>query len=328
MRIGMIGAGFIAKLNGEAIMATPGVDLCAIANRTTRNAENLAAELGSECPIYADYQEMLEKEKPDAVLINLAHHLHHKCFLDCAAAGTDIIIEKALANSYAECLEMIAAAKHAGIKATVFHTQRYNAIYMAATQFIEEHSLGRLLSVSDNINTHYFREGRSAWQLSQAESGGGIALNYGVHQLDRVHYFLNQKTVAFSAKYLAEKEGFEIFSSYAMMGVGDGGTPYVITGTGYSGPWVNETRLVFEKGVLQCNLFDNGMLERGLWFGSNDDPAFQRIPVPLNDEDIYKRELRAAVDYLGGDAKEPPVPLEWAAEMVRLVEKGGEGGDL
>lgn len=324
MRVAMIGTGFIAKSNGGALLQIPGVEMAAVSNRTVEKAEKLLRELGISCPVYSDYREMLAKEKLDAVVINLAHHLHLECFTACAEAGVDIIIEKALANSFAECQQIINIAKRCGIKATVCQTQRYGAIYEAATAFLKTKDPGRLLSVTDNIHVNYFWDGRSPWQLSQEQSGGGIALNYGVHQLDRVHYFLKQKTVRFTAEYRIEKPGISVFSSYAMMGVGDKGTPYVITCTGYSGPGINETRLIFENGILQCTLSDNAMQPCGLYYGDNETKTFQSVPVFLSNDQMYVRQMQAAVDYLAGRTEEAPVPLEWAAEMVRLVEQGYE----
>ncbi len=326
MRIAMIGAGYIAGLNGRGLLSLDDVTLCAISNRTLDKAKLLCEQLGLCCPVYEDYHTMLEIEKPDAVVINLAHHLHLECFVACAKAGVDIMIEKALGNTYEECLCMIEAAKRYKVKATVCHTQRYNAVYQATLGFLHEHDLGPLLSIDDHLHCHYFWDGRSPWQLSQEQSGGGIALNYGVHQLDRVHLFLGQKTKEFHACYLAQKPGIEVYSSYAMMGVGDKGTPYSITCTGYSGPSINETRLVFERGILQCSLAENGVHPYGLYFGNNETGKFVSIPVPLSNDQMYNRQFRAAVDYLSGKADTPPIPLEWAAEMVRLVKYGYKHG--
>ena len=321
MRVAMIGTGVIARDNGQALLQIPGVEMVNVCNRTVAKADSLLKELGLSCPVYPDYHEMLEREKPDAVVINLAHHLHEECFIACAEAGADIIIEKALGRTYGECVRMMDAAKRCGIKATVCQTERYNAVYQAATDFLSKKDLGRLLSIIDNNHINYFWQGRNPWQLSQEQSGGGIALNYGVHQLDRVHYFMKQKTVRFSAHYLAAKPGQEVFSSYTMMGEGDKGTSYVISCTGYTGPFINETRLVFENGILQCNLVENGMTPFGLFYGDNETKTFRPIPVPLSNDQMVVRQMQAAVDYLAGRTKEAPVSLEWAAEMVRLVEQ-------
>jgi len=322
MRVAMIGTGIIAKTNGSALQALPDVEIVALSNRTTAKAEALAATLQLNCPIYGDYKAMLLEAKPDAVVINLAHELHPLCFADCARAGVSVMIEKPLASTYAECQQMMELAEKYRIKATVCQTQRYNAVYEAATCFLNEHNPGRLLSINDNIHINYFWEGRPAWQLSQEQSGGGIALNYGVHQLDRVHYFLRQRTVKFQAEYLVAKPGYEIYSSYTMMGVGDGGTPYAITCTGYSGPTVNETRLVFEQGILQANLVGNSIQPCGLFYGDHTSSDFVAIPVELSNDQMYVRQFRSAIDYLSGKTDEAPVSLAWAAEMVRLVESG------
>jgi len=323
LRFGMMGAGFIARPNGIALISQQEAELVAISNPTIAKAQEVASDLGIECAIYDNYDKMLANERLDAVLINLPHHLHRDAFIKCAQCGLNVIIEKALANTYAECVDMMKAAEAFNIKATVCHTQRYHAVLIAADEFIATHDTGPLLSVTDNIHVDYFWNGRSRWQLSNEQSGGGIALNYGVHQLDRVHFFSKQKTVTFYAKYLTAKPGYSIPSSYVMMGVGDKGTPYMISCTGYSGPAINEMRLVFEKGMLQCVLDGNELTDNGLYWGDNDSGDFQPQPVALkNGTDYYERQMHAAVDYLLGITNEPPVPLRWGAEMVRLVEMG------
>jgi predicted dehydrogenase len=322
LRFAMMGAGFIAGPNAAALVAQPGVRLVAISNPTLSKAARIANDTGSDCRLYADWRDMLEHETVDAVLINLPHFLHHEVFLACAARGLHVIIEKPLANTVAQCRDMIEAASRYGVRATVCHTQRYNAVFQAAKDYIASHDLGRLHAIEDNIHTHYFWDGRSPWQLSPEQSGGGIALNYGVHQLDRVHWFLQQKTVRFTAQYLTEKPGYIIPSSYMMLGVGERGTPYSISCSGYTGPDINEMRLVFERGILHCCLRDNGLVKAGLYTGDTTTRLFAAQPLSLLLDGFYHRQFAAAIDYLSGKTDEAPVPLEWAAEMVRLVTEG------
>ena len=162
------------------------------------------------------------------------------------------------------------------------------------------------------------------WQIALAainEQSGAALLNYEFTNWIEFT-FLKAKTKHIHGNYLIKKAGYEVFSSYAMMGIGDRGTPYVITCTGYTGPAVDETRLVFERGILQCNLVENGIQPFGLYYGSNETKDFEKVPITLSNDQMYVREFQAAVDYLSGKMKVPPVPLEWAAEMVRLVESG------
>ena len=330
MRFGIIGVGNIGPTNVKALMAVSGVQIVAVANRTRANSERLCRIVGLCCPIYEDWKEMLSEQKPEAVLIQLYNDMHHDCFMECARRGIHILVEKPLANTYAHCLEMIEAVRENGIRACVMHTQRYGSALQTAKAYLTEHreELGELLCVNDQMGSHYFYAERPSWHLDPVRSGGGIVLNYGVHQLDRVHWLMGQKTVRFHAQYLARKPGVETFSSYVMMGVGEQGTPYTINCNGYTGPWVNEILLTFANGLVRCRIMDSPPLEKGVYVGNTASGLLQKIPSVCIDgegnHEMYCREMRAALDYLTGKTNEAPISLEWAAELVRLCELGFE----
>lgn len=322
LRVATIGAGFIGKINTEALVKLDPVELVAVCNHNIGKAEKLIDELGLSAAAYADWNEMIDAEKPDAVGIYLPHHLHKQCFLDCCERGVDVIIEKALANTYADCVAMIEAAEKAGIRATVCQTQRYGAVYCTARDYIAAHreELGRLLHIVDGMHLHYFWDGRKDWMLDNARSGGGLAMNYGVHQLDRIHTFLNGHTVEFSGHVEAEKSGYTIPSGYSMLGKTSDGVTYTATCTGYSGPGINETRLIYENAIVECSLSTNGFMNEGVYVGSTKTKRFEPIPLAYAADEMYLRQFREAVDYLTDKTKTSPIPLQWAAEMVRLTE--------
>ena len=330
MRFAVIGVGNIGFTNVKALKSLAEVEIIAVVNRTHTKAEALCESLGLNCPVYDDYCVMLDREKPEAVLIELYNDMHHSCFLECAKRGIHILVEKPLANTYAHCLEMIEAAKCNGIRATVMQTQRYGAALQTAKAYISVHreELGELLCVNDQQGCDYFYAERPSWHLDPARSGGGIVLNYGVHQLDRVHWLMEQKTVRFHARYLTRKPGIQTCSSYVMMGVGDGGTPYTLNCNGYTGPWVNEILLTFANGLVHCRVMDSPPMEKGVYVGNTASGVLEKIPPVCIDgegnHEMYCREMREAVDYLTGKADAAPVSLEWAAEMVRLCELGFE----
>ena len=355
LRVAVIGTGGIAKLNIAALLALPEIEIAAAVNHHPEKAEKLLAELGIACPVYADWKEMLREmgkaeddpisaeRRLDAAAIFLPHDLHLPAFRDCAEAGLDIMIEKPLGRTEEECEEILRLEAQCGIKATVCHTQRYNAIYIAACAYIKGHpELGKLCSVTDRIDCDYYWDGRPAWQLSKERSGDGPLLNYGVHQLDRVHYLAGQVMpigeVSKAGKESPAAEdiqeeitvrtertipGIETCSAFAMQGELPGHVLYSITFSGTSGPFINETALHFEHGSVLCNLTDNGALKSGLYVyeKNGSENGFREEPVPLPNaaHDMYVREFRAAADYLLGKTGCAPVPLSWAAGMVRLA---------
>lgn len=328
MRFGVIGVGTIGPVNVKALQTLPEVEIVAFANRTASKAEALRDSLGLKCPVYTDYRQMLEEQQPEAVVIQLYNDMHFPCFMECAARGIHILVEKPLANRYADCVSMMQAARENGIRASVLQTQRYGSVLQTAKAYIDAHreTLGPLLCVNDQNGSDYFHSARSAWHLDPVRSGGGIVLNYGVHQLDRVHWLMEQDTVRFHAQYLTKKPGVETVSSYTMMGMGSGGTPYVISCNGYTGPWVNEILLTFANGIVHCQVMDSLPREKGVYVGNTESGVLEKIPPVCvdgeNNHQMYCRQMREALDYLTGAVAESPISLRWAAEMVRLCEQG------
>ena len=330
MRFAIIGTGYIGPINTSALMECRDAEVAAVANRTTAKAEKMCADLGLHCPIYSDWRELLDREKPDAIVLNLYNDLHKECFLECARRGIHVLLEKPVANTWEDCQEMMEAAEKYNIKVSVMQTQRYNSVFQTAKKYIRENQekLGELVSVNDSMCCHYFWARRNEWHLDPVRSGGGIVLNYGVHQLDRIHFFLEQKTVEFHARYLTKKQGIDTCSSYAMFGVGDKGTPYVATCTGNSDPSVNEITLAFQNGIVKCNLSNNGDTGFGTFVGNTDSGGFHAIEQIMENGEMnhwmYTREFTEAVDYLTGRRPDAPIPLAWGSEMVRLCCLGFE----
>lgn len=328
MRFGVIGVGYIGPINVPALMAMPEVEIVAMANRTVAKAEALCEKLGLRCPVYSDWREMIAQERPEAVLIQLYNDMHFECFMECAKRGIHILVEKPLANRYEDCLQMIQAAHTNGIRASVLQTQRYGAVLQTAKVYIAAHKedLGELVCVSDRMNFDYFVSSRPSWHLDPVRSGGGVVMNHGVHQLDRVHWLMEQKTNRFHAQYLTKKPGINTISSYVMMGVGDQGTPYTIQCNGYTGPGNNEILLTFVNGLVHCRLTDSITGCPGVYVDNAQTGSWQEIPLCCADGDgrheMYCREMREALDYLTGKTQEAPISLEWAAELVRLCELG------
>lgn len=328
VRFGVIGAGYIGPVNTSALKEVPGAVIAAAANRTVEKAEAMCRGLGLDCPVYQDYREMVEKEDIDAVVISVFNDLHKEQFLYCAQKGVDILVEKPLANTYRDCLLMEEAAERYGIRASVLQTQRYGAVLQTAKRYVDEHKeeLGKLCGINDCISCDYFWDGRSPWHLDNARSGGGIVLNYGVHQLDRTHLFLGEKTADFHAGYLMEKPNIETYSSYFMMGISECGTPYTIQCSGYCGPSVNEMILYYQNGTVIASLSGCEFRKRGVFVTDKETGSFKEIPLCCEDgeggHEMYVREMTEAVSYLSGETGEAPVPLSWGAEMVRLCETG------
>ena len=105
--VGIVGAGIISKSHVKAITAHPDSEIRAVADIVLERAQAIADTCGANA--YADYREMLDKEKLDVVIINLPHALHESCVLACAAHKVNVLLEKPMSVSEESCMRMVAA---------------------------------------------------------------------------------------------------------------------------------------------------------------------------------------------------------------------------
>ncbi|UXU75635.1 MULTISPECIES: NAD-dependent epimerase/dehydratase family protein [unclassified Paracoccus (in: a-proteobacteria)] len=112
LRVGIIGAGYIAPWHADAIRATPGARLVAVCDPARDAAEALAHSHGIAA--FADLDQMIAAGVCDVVHILTPPNLHRDLAIRCLNAGLHVLVEKPVALSVAELDEMAAAAQAAG----------------------------------------------------------------------------------------------------------------------------------------------------------------------------------------------------------------------
>ncbi len=248
LSVGIIGAGIIAASHLEAVERHPETRLAAVADLVPERAQKAAAPYGANA--YCDYRELLQKERPQLVIINLPHALHEECVLACAEAGAHILLEKPMSVSYDSCLRMNAACKAAKVLLQVGHVQRYIPQNRAARALMEDGRLGGLAMICDLRTVNYFTPQRPRWFLNRAMAGGGISMNYAAHALDKIQYLTQSGVarIAGSCTYL--QPGTDVDGSAQMLLSTESGVSASVSLCGYSVVPVHETMLFFARGAI------------------------------------------------------------------------------
>ena len=173
VRLGMIGAGWIAREHAASIAALDGAELVAVADLDAGRAAELASAAGATA--HGDWAEMLDAGNLDAVVV-CTPPLHHR--EPCLAAierGLGVYLEKPVART-SDDARAIAAAASGAVVAVGY---QYRAIdflpdLQAAAQ---DDPPGLLASYSVGATA-----GRP-WFVNQAE-GGGQVLERASHHID------------------------------------------------------------------------------------------------------------------------------------------------
>ncbi len=130
----------------EAFAGLPGVEICAVADPDQESRSGLQKDTGAD-RAYADWRELLDRERPDAVCVCSRLPVHHPdVVVGAAEAGCHVYCEKPFATSLDVADRMVAAADEAGLKLAVAHLARYWESFRTARDLIDSGALGRPLT--------------------------------------------------------------------------------------------------------------------------------------------------------------------------------------
>jgi predicted dehydrogenase len=182
LRFGLIGAGKHGSRYAKHIVEDiPQAELVAVCRRDRHEGEQLAARYG--CHYYADYRQLLDDNRIDAVAIVVPPALHGTIVLAACQAGKNMLLEKPFAINVAEGQRLSAAITASGIRCMVAHTLRFNTVVRTLKEHIPQIAPLHSLYISQR-----FEPSPLLWLDRKAESGGGIVLHTGVHSFDLLRF--------------------------------------------------------------------------------------------------------------------------------------------
>jgi predicted dehydrogenase len=123
-----------------------GVQLVAVADPDPKGRAECAARTGAAVQ-YADYIEMLAKEKPDLVSVAPRWlNAHREMVLACASSGVKgIYCEKPFARTLAEADEMLEACRRSGTFVAVAHQNRATPYLDHVRKLVRDGAIGKLM---------------------------------------------------------------------------------------------------------------------------------------------------------------------------------------
>ena len=184
-RIAVVGAGLIGRKHIDLVRRFSTLD--AVIDPSSA-ASSVAAEL--EARWYADLDEYLSENRPDGVVVASPNALHLPHGQACLMAGVPVLIEKPLADSYSNALELAELSAQTKVPILVGHHRRHSPLVKAAKSAIEDGELGRIASVTAQFWLYkpddYFD---AEWRTK--EGGGPTYINL-IHDIDLLRHFCGE----------------------------------------------------------------------------------------------------------------------------------------
>lgn len=197
LNFALIGCGRISRKHVAVLGELEGANLAAVCDIVPERAKAVAGPLG--IPWYADFHEMLEKEKIDVVNILTPSGLHGRHALAVAPHGVHVVVEKPMALTLSDADRMIEACDRAGVKLFVVKQNRCNLAVQQLKQALDEGRFGKL--VLGTVRVRWCRDqgyyDRDAWRGTWAMDGG-VFTNQASHHIDLLEWCMGEVESVFA----------------------------------------------------------------------------------------------------------------------------------
>lgn len=190
--MGVIGCGAAAEyVHLPVITRYPGATVTCLVDQSLDRANRLAGIFGIP-QVSQDLSEIVEDL--DAAVVAVPHHAHASISTYLLQHGVSVLVEKPMALTVGECLEMISAADASKSTLAVGHMRRLLPSSQVVKTLIDEGALGPLLRFE-------VREGKPYdWNVAsdasfKSQYGGGVLADLGSHVLDLLLFWLGDLEV-------------------------------------------------------------------------------------------------------------------------------------
>ena len=166
-KIAIVGAGGMARLRGNALLAVGGAAICGVAARHLERARACAATLGCDAA-FDDYRRLPET-KPDALLVEVPHAAQDEIVLWALENGLHVLIGGTPAGSLAAARRIAALAREQRLVVEAGFEQRYSPVWETAREMLRHGDLGDLAAIR---SIALWNGDPATWYYSQQASGG------------------------------------------------------------------------------------------------------------------------------------------------------------
>jgi UDP-N-acetylglucosamine 3-dehydrogenase len=276
---------------------------------------------------YSSLEELLSKEKPEAVTIAVPTENHHRAVMEALAAGCHVMVEKPIAATIAEADELVAAARSANRVLAVGHIERYNPAVLELKRRLDEGQLGRA----------YQFDAQRLGPFPQRIRDVGVVIDLATHDLDLMRFLTGSEIVRVYAETRRKVHTTREDMVSGLVRLADGSVGLLQIN------WLTPTKIRQMTVTGERGMFRADYLTQDLYFHENaeaPDHNWQQITMlrgvsegsmvkyVIRKREPLQSELEAFIKAIAGDPA-GIVSGEDGSEALRLalamVESGDEG---
>jgi predicted dehydrogenase len=190
VKTAIIGCGKVGHIHAAALRDLPESQFTAVCDFDGPRAAAFAAQYGVRP--YTDAAQMFTEAGIEAVVICTPHPLHAAPAILAAEHGVNVLVEKPLAASLADCDRMIAAAAKHNVQLGVVSQRRFFEPVMRMKAAVDAGKIGKpilgtVMMFSWRDEAYYQSD---PWRGKWSTEGGGVLINQSPHHLDILQWIM------------------------------------------------------------------------------------------------------------------------------------------
>jgi predicted dehydrogenase len=276
------------------------VGLCDINPKRVENSKQL---MGVDCPTFTNFDEMLDKTKPDVVMVTTRDSFHSQYIVRALDRGFDVMTEKPMVIDEKQCQAVLDAEKRNKKKIIVTFNYRFAPKHRTVKEVLMSGEIGKVLSVDfawylDVYHgSDYFRR----WHAYK-NGGGSLWVHKATHHFDLMNWWLGADPV-------------EVFANGQLQVYGKNGT--IRADNCRVCPHKKECRFYYD-------LTTNPTRMKLYAEAEGEDKYYRDACVFRNDIDIYD-SMQAIVKYSNGATMAYSLDAHMPFEGLRVAFNGEFG---
>ncbi|MES2705844.1 MAG: Gfo/Idh/MocA family oxidoreductase [Verrucomicrobiota bacterium] len=270
---GIIGYGWAATAHIPALQATGQSNVTSILSTRKLDDAELSAKYGCQITSFTDAAAFFAQ--PDLEVVDITGYPwdHTKFAVQAAEAGKHFILEKPIALTWEECLQVDRAVDAAGVKTCVCFEVRHSGQFVTTKSMIDSGMLGRIhygeVDYYHGLGPWY---GQYRWNTKKSGAGSSL-LTAGCHAMDALLMCMDGEVESITS--LGTQSTHPYFSIYdyppttvSLIKFKDGRVGKCASVLDCFQPYYFHTHLVGSEGTLLDNKFHTnkiGALDKSKW---------------------------------------------------------------
>jgi predicted dehydrogenase len=313
VRLGVIGCGSMSRYHGK-VYATQvkNAQIVALCDTHKHNLDLYQREIfdpvKQKPPQFADYRDMLDKAKMDAVLIVTPHANHFQQVMDSLDAGLHVLVEKPMVTTSEDARSIISRAARKKRIVSVAFPGTFSAEFQYIRGLMDKGELGEIVAAEAFVGQAWKQGTKGTWRQEPKVAGGGMAFDTGAHLFNALLFLSNSPPAEVFAWMDNRGAPVDIVCSASIRYENGALGTAMVNGDSLVG-WDEGARVSYTKGEIQTGIH-GGRVQK--WDAEGKLVRYPVVPtVPWLQQWFIDCALGKAED---------PAPAIWGLRQALLYE--------